>query len=63
MVSPWLVRNAESFNPPVLFSTDGSKTLAGANCNATYSGTLIGYWESACLMPEQHLVDDEGRYD
>jgi Dolichyl-phosphate-mannose-protein mannosyltransferase len=62
VMSPWLVRNLTTFHPPVLVSTAADKTLAGANCHATYYGTLLGYWDYSCLGHDQLADSDEARY-
>jgi hypothetical protein len=62
VVSPWLVRNYTTFHPPVLVSTAADKTLAGANCNSTYSGPLIGYWDYTCLGHNDLANNNEARY-
>jgi hypothetical protein len=62
VVSPWLIRNSTTFHPPVLVSTAADKTLAGANCSATYAGPLIGYWDFDCLGHNNLASDHEARY-
>lgn len=63
IVSPWVVRNSETFKPAVLLSTNDGKTFAGANCGPTYQGPLIGYWDDACLGHDQLANSNEGKYD
>ena len=48
VIGPWTVRNEETFHPHVLLSTNGGKTLAGANCRSTYYGSLMGAWDFRC---------------
>ena len=62
VVSPWIVRDAVVFNPPILLSTNGAKTLAGANCNATYRGPEVGYWEFRCLDTQKLDVHGEAQF-
>jgi hypothetical protein len=62
VVSPWVVRNYTTFHPPVVVSTAADKTLAGANCNSTYYGPLIGYWDYTCLGHDDLANNDEPRY-
>lgn len=62
VVSPWFVRNYTAFDPPVVVSTAADKTTAGANCNSTYYGSLIGYWDFACLGNPALAKSNEGRY-
>ncbi len=62
VVSPWLVRNATTFHPPVFVSTAADKTLAGANCRTTYAGPLLGYWDFTCLGHNNLASGHEARY-
>ncbi len=48
VIAPWVGYNLSRFHRPVYLSTGlGDVTLYG-NCDATYSGTLIGYWYAYC---------------
>lgn len=49
--APWLAYNLSRFEAPVLISTGAGQTLVVGNCDATYSGPLLGYWERKCLGP------------
>ena len=40
----WAVRNLTTFDEPVLLSNNMASVLSGSNCEATYSGDLVGYW-------------------
>ena len=46
---PWCVRNATTFDRPMLVSSEDGPVIAGANCPLTYSGRDTGYWHSACV--------------
>lgn len=48
IISPWLIRNLLTFNPPETFSSQLGITLETANCNHTYYGALVGYWDFDC---------------
>lgn len=48
VIAPWTARNWITFDHPVLISTNDSTVLAGANCDLTYHGTLLGFWHDAC---------------
>jgi 4-amino-4-deoxy-L-arabinose transferase-like glycosyltransferase len=48
VVTPWIAFNATRFEEPVLFTQNLGQTLAGANCDSTYYGELVGYWDFAC---------------
>jgi hypothetical protein len=53
VISPWVIRNLVTFQRPVLLST-GDGTIAGANCDPTYHGPLIGLWLISCYPPPSH---------
>jgi len=48
VLTPWMVRNWTAFDRPVVIATEGGETLAGANCDAVYSGPDLGAWEVSC---------------
>jgi 4-amino-4-deoxy-L-arabinose transferase-like glycosyltransferase len=50
VLAPWLVRCWVAFDQPVLVSTNSGDLLAGANCDATYSGPLMGGWAFGCAL-------------
>ena len=47
-VAPWVIYNLARFEEPVLLTTNGEKTLLGANCDYTYYDDL-GSWDVRCL--------------
>jgi 4-amino-4-deoxy-L-arabinose transferase-like glycosyltransferase len=63
VLAPWVIRNHQTFTPTVLLSSNGGKTLAGANCPTTYQGPLLGYWDYTCIGYDQLAVSDEARYN
>ena len=52
VVSPWVVRNLLVFEHPVVLSTNDGLTLVGANCDSTYYGGGVGFWDLRCAPPE-----------
>lgn len=60
-ITPWTLHNLIRFDTPVLVSTAGETTLAGANCELTYSADGLGSWTTACFRP-QAAGEDESRY-
>ena len=54
VLTPWTIRNWSAFDRPVLVATEGGQTIAGANCEATYNGHLIGSWQVSCVRLEGH---------
>jgi hypothetical protein len=68
VVGPWVGRNVALFGHTVVLSQDYGPVLAGANCAATASGGLDGWWSSACLaqvpvagQAERVATDDQVR--
>ncbi len=56
VVGPWMIWVNQQFEEPVLISTNGGLTLAGANCETTYYTSRIGLWSLDCGLP---LLDPE----
>jgi hypothetical protein len=54
VLAPWLVRCWIVFDRPVLISTNVGGLLAGANCDTTYHGALLGQWDFGCIPPPVH---------
>ncbi len=48
VVGPWVGRNVALFGPSRILADDVGTTVAGANCAATYSGPLLGWWSPTC---------------
>jgi 4-amino-4-deoxy-L-arabinose transferase-like glycosyltransferase len=59
VLSPWVVRNLTAFAEPVLLSNGSGTVLVQANCDATYSGEKLGYWELLCGLPQPLGPDGE----
>ena len=57
-LTPWLAYNLSRFDEPVLLSTGLGQTLLAGNCDATYSGEKIGFWEFECIPPAPPLSED-----
>ncbi|HKP89748.1 MAG TPA: glycosyltransferase family 39 protein [Thermoleophilaceae bacterium] len=49
LIAPWTVRNWAEFGRPVLISTNDGTLLAGANCDLTYHGKDVGFWNIECI--------------
>jgi 4-amino-4-deoxy-L-arabinose transferase-like glycosyltransferase len=49
VVSPWLAFNVGRFHQTVFLSTSAGRTMAAANCPATYKGPLLGFKSYPCL--------------
>jgi 4-amino-4-deoxy-L-arabinose transferase-like glycosyltransferase len=48
VLAPWSIRNALTFDAPVLISANADGVWAGANCEPTYYGTIVGSWDFPC---------------
>jgi 4-amino-4-deoxy-L-arabinose transferase-like glycosyltransferase len=49
VILPWWVRNLTTFDQPVFLATGHGSVLQSANCDQTYSGTYLGYWNIECI--------------
>jgi hypothetical protein len=58
-VSPWVIRNLIVFEDPVFLSNGAGTVLVQTNCDATYYGRLIGYWELSCGEPQPYGPNGE----
>ncbi len=54
---PWFVRNTMAFETPVLFSNGMGTVLVQSNCDATYFGSDLGYWNLDCGLPIPYGTD------
>ncbi len=54
---PWFARNTLAFDTPVLFSNGMGTVLVQANCDATYYGPDLGYWNLECGLPTPYGPD------
>jgi hypothetical protein len=52
VVTPWVVRNLRAFDEPVFLSNGFGTVLVQTNCDATYGGEKLGYWELFCGLPQ-----------
>jgi 4-amino-4-deoxy-L-arabinose transferase-like glycosyltransferase len=50
VILPWWVRNLTTFENPVFLATGHGSVLQSANCNSTYSGQFLGYWDINCIV-------------
>lgn len=44
LVGPWVIRNSLRLGRTVGVSTNAATAVAGANCDVTYTGDVVGYW-------------------
>jgi len=48
VVSPWLIRNQQRLGVPTVSTLQTGTALAGANCDDTYYGDILGSWSFDC---------------
>jgi 4-amino-4-deoxy-L-arabinose transferase-like glycosyltransferase len=63
LMAPWMTRNVATFNEPAppFLATGSGRVLAFGNCDATYSGKFLGYWNIECAPSE--FSGDESEID
>lgn len=52
VVAPWVIRNNIVFEERVFLTSSPGTVLVQTNCDATYSGPKLGYWELYCGLPQ-----------
>ena len=50
VIAPWVTFNLSRFNEPVFLSDGAGITLANSNCDESYSGELVAYWNLKCVQ-------------
>jgi hypothetical protein len=55
VMAPWVAHNLYRFNEPVTLSYGLSGVLTQANCDETYSGELLGYWDPNCSFLDERI--------
>ncbi len=66
VIAPWAIYNSTRFKDPVLLSTSDGGLLLDGNCPPkTYSGPLLGWYDTTCLraLPTEHPGFDESQTD
>jgi len=56
LVGPWVGYNFARFDKPVFLSTGLGVTMLTANCDGTYYGPDIGYWQIGCAIPTENRI-------
>lgn len=62
VMAPWVVYNLSRFDDPVLLAAGTGRVLAYGNCDAAYSGPMLGYWDDSCTL-KQFPSGDESVID
>ncbi|MGZ6886631.1 MAG: glycosyltransferase family 39 protein [Acidimicrobiia bacterium] len=63
VIGPWTAYNATRFDRPVPVSTGLGAVVAGANCDRSYYGGDIGYWNAACTASRGRVRDESVHSD
>ncbi len=48
VLAPWVIRNLVTFEQPTYLAAGPGYVLEIGNCDQTYSGDYLGYWNPAC---------------
>ncbi len=56
VITPWTIYNLGRFKHPIFLSTNSGGAAATANCNGTYYGPHIGWYDLSCI-PEPQPTD------
>lgn len=59
VLAPWMIRNLATFEEFVPLSTNGSEVIVYANCDTTYSGKFLGFWDFGC---EERIRRRDGEF-
>jgi 4-amino-4-deoxy-L-arabinose transferase-like glycosyltransferase len=62
---PWFARNIATYDAPVFLSNGIGTVLVQANCDATYYGSDLGYWQVSCGNPPPYGPEGQilGEYE
>lgn len=63
LMAPWMLHNLSRFEEPAppFLATGSGRVLAFGNCDETYQGRFLGYWNIACAPRE--FSGDESEID
>lgn len=50
VIGPWVIRNLIVFDEPTTMASGTGHVIAYGNCDATYSGRFLGYWNETCSL-------------
>lgn len=57
-MAPWIARNMLTFEDPSFLSNGSGFVIEISNCDETYSGEHLGYWDGACDRDDTWVFDD-----
>ncbi|MCB1005521.1 MAG: glycosyltransferase family 39 protein, partial [Acidimicrobiales bacterium] len=50
VTAPWVAHNLGRFSEPVYLASGTGRVMAYGNCDATYYGDKLGYWDDSCTL-------------
>tara|TARA_B100000686_G_C16755198_1_gene954999 strand:- start:673 stop:2085 length:1413 start_codon:yes stop_codon:yes gene_type:complete len=59
IMSPWIIRNILTFKETAFLSNGAGTVLVQANCDRTYYGNDLGYWNISCGQPAPYGINGE----
>lgn len=62
VVTPWVARNQQQVGELTISTASPATSLAGSNCDSTYSGPSIGSWDFACTGSELRTTMSEAAW-
>jgi hypothetical protein len=61
VIMPWWIRNLTVFDKPTFLATGNGIVFQVSNCDGTYSGQFLGYWDIKCLTGDAPPETEEQR--
>ncbi len=52
LMAPWVAHNLGRFTEPVYLASGTGRVMAYGNCDATYYGDKLGYWDDSCTLKD-----------
>lgn len=62
VIGPWVLRNQREVGEATISTASPATSLAGSNCDATYSGSSIGSWAFECTGSELRSTMSEAAW-
>jgi hypothetical protein len=59
VIAPWVIRNLEAFDHPIVFTSNFDSVVGGSNCRPMYYGAGIGGWNFSCQTTPLGFPGDE----
>src|SRR5690606_9571516 len=66
LIAPWFIRNLQHFERPVPLAYGAGYVMKIGNCDPTYEGDMLGYWDIRCasagpLLPDKSVAEEKAR--